>query len=105
VTSKIPNIQKNRLENEINAVKYMEVSSKTGKGVQEIYNEAVALVLKEREGSSISPSSSSTSGDSKNKGKKAPKKTRRMPFTVICNVDILKKQSIRRNITYNKSMK
>jgi len=34
---------------EIKAVKYMEVSSKTGKGVQEVYAEAVGLVLKERE--------------------------------------------------------
>jgi len=61
------------MANEINAVKYMEVSSKTGKGVQEIYNEAVSLVLKEREGTAISPSNSSAS-DSKSKGKKGQKK-------------------------------
>jgi len=65
--------QGQKMANEINAVKYMEVSSKTGKGVQEIYNEAVSLVLKEREGTAISPSNSSAS-DSKSKGKKGQKK-------------------------------
>jgi len=35
---------------EIGAVKYMEVSSKTGKGLNEVFNEAVNLVLKDRDG-------------------------------------------------------
>jgi len=42
--------QAQKLANEIGAVRYMEVSSKTGKGVQEVYTEAVQLVLKERDG-------------------------------------------------------
>jgi len=42
--------QGNAMAQEINAVKYMEVSSKTGRGVAEVFNEAVELVLKEREG-------------------------------------------------------
>jgi len=44
--------QGNAMAQEINAVKYMEVSSKTGKGVAEVFNEAVELVLKERDGHS-----------------------------------------------------
>jgi Ras-related C3 botulinum toxin substrate 1 len=38
------------MADEIGAVKYMEVSSKTGKGVNEVFNDAVDMVLKEREG-------------------------------------------------------
>jgi len=44
--------QGQKMANEINAIKYMEVSSKTGKGVQEVYGDAVGMVLKEREGAS-----------------------------------------------------
>jgi len=66
--------QGNKMAGDINAIKYMEVSSKTGKGVQEVYNEAVNMVLKEREGTTISPSSSLSSVD-KPKGKKSSKKS------------------------------
>jgi len=64
--------QGQKMANEINAVKYMEVSSKTGKGVQEVYNEAVGLVLKEREGSSSAsaPESGKTKSKKTNGGKK-----------------------------------
>jgi len=34
---------------EIGAIRYMEVSSKTGKGLNDVFTEAVALVLKERD--------------------------------------------------------
>jgi len=61
--------QGQKMANEIQAIRYMEVSSKTGKGIQDIYNEAVGLVLKEREGGS---QPTSNSGDAKStKGKKS----------------------------------
>jgi len=56
-----------RLASEINAIKYMEVSSKTGKGVQEVYNEAVGMVLRDREGQTVS----SPSVDKATSGKKS----------------------------------
>lgn len=33
---------------QIGSVKYMEVSSKTGKGVSEVYNEAISLVFQSK---------------------------------------------------------
>jgi len=47
------------MADEIGAVKYMEVSSKTGKGVAQVFNDAVDMVLKDREtvGDSTTPSS------------------------------------------------
>jgi len=62
-----------KLAAEINAVKYMEVSSKTGRGVQEVYNDAVGLALKEKEGVAIGATASTTASDKsggKVKGKK-----------------------------------
>jgi len=58
--------QGQKMANEINAIKYMEVSSKTGKGVQDVYNEAVGMVLKERDGGS---KESNTGSNDKNSGK------------------------------------
>jgi len=55
---------------EIGAVKYMEVSSKTGKGLNEVFNEAVNLVLKERDGTEKGESSSDYGKGSKTKKKK-----------------------------------
>eukprot|EP01114_Cavostelium_apophysatum_P003885 TRINITY_DN14025_c0_g1_i1.p1 TRINITY_DN14025_c0_g1~~TRINITY_DN14025_c0_g1_i1.p1 ORF type:complete len:271 (+),score=87.12 TRINITY_DN14025_c0_g1_i1:233-1045(+) len=64
--------QGQKMADEINAIKYMEVSSKTGKGVQNVYNEAVAIALKEREGTAASnPTDKSTTSS---KGKKNGKK-------------------------------
>jgi len=40
------------MADEIGAVRYMEVSSKTGKGVTDVFKEAVDMVQKEREGES-----------------------------------------------------
>jgi len=62
--------QGEKLAAEINAVKYMEVSSKTGKGVQEVYTEAVGMVLREREGQTpTSPSvDKAATGNKKKKG-------------------------------------
>jgi len=65
--------QGQKMANEINAVKYMEVSSKTGKGIQEIYNDAVNMVLKEREGNS-GGSSDNTNKSNKSQGKSKGKK-------------------------------
>jgi len=63
---------------EIKAVKYMEICSKTGQGVQEVFKEAVNQVLKERDvPSSGSASSGSGSGGDKkvvNKGGKKKQK-------------------------------
>jgi len=58
------------MADEIGAVKYMEVSSKTGKGLNEVFIEAVNFVLKEREvgdkGSS-DPDSKGSKGKAKKK--------------------------------------
>jgi len=61
--------QGEQMAKEIGAIKYMELSSKTGKGVSELFNEAVSTVLKETAEAS-SPSSSSSSGSTKTKKKK-----------------------------------
>jgi len=62
--------QAEALATEIHAIKYMEVSSKTGKGVQEVYAEAVGLVLKERD-SAVASNPQATGAPSKpKKGKK-----------------------------------
>jgi len=67
--------QGQRMATEINAAKYMEVSSKTGRGVQDVYDEAVGMVLKEREGGLSNPNiDKSTSQNAKNGGKKNNKK-------------------------------
>jgi len=58
---------------EIAAVRYMEISSKTGRGVAEVFQEAVHLVLKDREGTSPSVSNSS-SGSGKSTTTKKKKK-------------------------------
>jgi len=65
----ITNEQGQRMANEIKAVKYMEVSSKTGRGVQDVYNEAVGMVLRDREGPQ-----STTNIDKSNSGSKNGKK-------------------------------
>jgi len=63
--------QGEQMANSINAVKYMEVSSKTGKGVQEVYNDAVGMVLREREGgSAVSVDAKSNAKSGKKNGKK-----------------------------------
>jgi len=67
--------QGEKLAQEINAIKYMEVSSKTGTGVQEVYNEAVGMVLREREGQLVSSPSSSDKGQASSKPKKNQKKS------------------------------
>lgn len=66
--------QGQKMANEINAIKYMEVSSKTAKGVQEVYNEAVGLVLKEREGGGHKELSTTASGEKGKNSKKANNK-------------------------------
>lgn len=66
--------QAQKMANDINAVKYMEVSSKTGKGIQEVYNEAVGMVLKEREGNGNGISKSESQSDKGGKGKPSNKK-------------------------------
>lgn len=56
---------------QIGSVKYMEVSSKTGKGVSEVYNEAISLVFQTREGGGIKRAESgggSASGKKKKGG-------------------------------------
>jgi len=64
--------QAKKLGEEIQVTKYMEVSSKSGRGVNEVYNEAVNLVLAEREAAlNKTPSSS---GDGKKTGKGSKKK-------------------------------
>jgi len=55
------------MADEIGAVKYMEVSSKTGKGLSEVFHEAVNLVLKERDSNE---KEGSENGKSKSKKKK-----------------------------------
>jgi len=47
------------LAKELGALKYLEVSSKTGKGLNEIFNAAISLVLSERDGGSSSGKSGS----------------------------------------------
>jgi len=64
------------MADEIGAVKYMEVSSKTGKGLNEVFNEAVSLVLKERE--------SGEKGDSHDSKSSSKKKKKRRKATVYC---------------------
>jgi len=64
--------QGQKMAHEINAVKYMEVSSKTGRGVQDVYNDAVNMVLREREGGPTQTEKVDKSS-SKN-GKTKPKK-------------------------------
>lgn len=59
-------VQGKQMAQDIEAVTYMEVSSKTGKGVSEVFQEAVNLVLKDREGASTSEAS----GTHKSKKKK-----------------------------------
>jgi len=54
---------------EIKAVRYMEICSKTGQGVQEVFKEAVDQVLKERD----VPTSAASSSAGADKGKAAPK--------------------------------
>jgi len=58
------------MADEIGAVKYMEVSSKTGKGLNEVFQEAVNLVLKEREGGGEHQSGGSTKKKKKEKESK-----------------------------------
>jgi len=65
--------QGQQMAHEIGATKYMEVSSKTGKGVQEVFEEAVRLVLKDRENSERSRSQSVETGGPKSKTKKGKK--------------------------------
>jgi len=55
---------------EIKAVKYMEICSKTGQGVQEVFKEAVSQVLKDREVVSPSSSTAGATGASKSAGAK-----------------------------------
>jgi len=56
------------MADEIGAIKYMEVSSKTSKGVNEVFNEAVELVLKEREGNDSGSAPTKTSKKKKRDG-------------------------------------
>jgi len=56
---------------EIKAVRYMEICSKTGQGVQEVFKEAVDQVLKERDVPTTAPQGGS------DKGKAAPKTTKK----------------------------
>jgi len=64
--------QGKRMAEDIQATKYMEVSSKTGRGVNEVYNEAVNLVIAEREQETSSNKGSSENGK-KTGGKKKKK--------------------------------
>lgn len=61
------------LANEIGATKYLEICSKTGEGIQELFNEAVNQVLQERNAASLS-NANSASGESKKSQKPAKKK-------------------------------
>jgi len=65
--------QGRKMAEEIQAVKYMEVSSKTGRGVNEVYHEAVNLVLAERE-SATNPGKSGSGDNGKKQAKKQQKK-------------------------------
>lgn len=61
--------QAEALAKEINCVKYMEVSSKEGRGVNEIFNEAISQVLKSRRGTESGTGGSSSSQAKKKKEK------------------------------------
>lgn len=57
------------MSKEIGAVKYMEICSKTGQGVNEVFQEAVNLVLKDRDEASKPSGTASGKPNGKNKKK------------------------------------
>lgn len=59
------------LANEIGATKYLEICSKTGEGIQELFNEAVSQVLQERNNAS---STNASNGSGEVKKSQKPKK-------------------------------
>ncbi len=61
---------------EINATRYMEVCSKTGEGINQVFTEAVNQVLKDREdvSSSNDNNNSNNKGGNDKKGGKGKKK-------------------------------
>jgi hypothetical protein len=76
------------MANEIGAVKYLEVSSKTGQGVQEVYMEAVNQVLKERE-LTHSTSNTGNNSDSGKKPKSSKKKKTIKKVVFFCKLQQL----------------
>jgi len=70
--------QGQQMADEIGASKYMEVSSKTGKGVQEVFDEAVSQVLRDRENTERARSQSveTRGGTTAKNGKTAGKKNK-----------------------------